>query len=77
MFSSARPTGEDALAMIYDDNRTLWGSSKLDTLISDPKNMVNDNITRLIISANPCYFAAILARVEAIIADTEIELYIP
>ena len=41
------------LEMIYDDNSSLWGATKLSTTITNPDNMLANGITKLIISANP------------------------
>ena len=63
---------------IFDDNSSIWGSDRLGIKVIDPRQLSEmNNISEIVISANPCYVDLIENRIKSLIKGSSITLHTP
>tara|TARA_A100001011_G_C14184765_1_gene788525 strand:- start:422 stop:1228 length:807 start_codon:yes stop_codon:yes gene_type:complete len=68
----------DLIACILDDNASMWGSKRLGINVIDPKKLAeHENVTEIVISANPCYVPLIAQKALDLFKDKKINIHVP
>lgn len=69
---------KELIKCILDDNPSIWGSSKIGIEIEAPKKLQeNNDISQIVISANPCYVELIANKVKSLIKNNNKDLIVP
>lgn len=65
----------EEISAIYEDNASLWGTTRLGVPIKPSSELTSANVGHLVISANPCYFKAIKRRIHELTGENGPKVY--
>ena len=69
---------KELIKFILDDNPSIWGSSRIGIEVAAPKKLQeNNDVSQIVISANPCYVELIANKVKNLIKNNNKNLYVP
>ena len=69
---------KELIKFIFDDNSSIWGSSRIGIQIVAPERLKkNKEVTQVVISSNPCYVELITNKVKNVMTKNNINICVP